>query len=214
MRNKPQKIDGRKQRSLRNRKSIQKAAKAVFLEKGYSAATFKEISTKANVGYGTIYLHFKDKEALLCSIVDEVMATMGKEVYIEYNPSKTDDVKSIVYTQISNVLKLARQNREALRIIWDALGHSEAVRSYWNDIFTSFINRTIDDLSYSQEYGLARPLDRTIIAKCIVYMIREFIWDIVWEKEYDIDKISQNIVELYLYGAYKFTDQTIAGKNQ
>jgi AcrR family transcriptional regulator len=196
------KIDGRKMRSLRTRKSILDAAQAVFLEKGYTGTTFKDISGRAAVGYGTMYVHFKDKEELLRTLVDDVMDQIGEVVYVNYNPSQPADVRKIVYNQILTPLKLACENRNIFKILWDALGHSAATRSYWDVIFDRFIDRTVEDLRYSQEHHLAKPLEKRIIAKCIVYMIREFLWDVVWEREHDIEKISENIIELYLGGTY------------
>ena len=196
------KIDGRTKRSMRTRKAILASAQAVFLEKGYTGTTFKDISRRAAVGYGTVYVHFKDKEELLRTLVDHIMDQIGEVVYVQYSPSRPADVREIVYNQILTALKLARENRHIFKIIWDALGHSAATRSYWNVIFDRFIERTVEDLRYSQEHQLARPLEKRIIAKCIVYMIREFLWDVVWEREHDIEEISENLIELYLAGAY------------
>ncbi|MEW5784311.1 MAG: TetR/AcrR family transcriptional regulator [Bacillota bacterium] len=200
------KIDGRKKRSACTRKAILESAKSVFLEKGYTGTTFKDISSRAGIGYGTVYIHFKDKEELLQNLVDDVMTKIGKVVYINYSPSRYADVREIVYNQIYSVLKLARENRHVFQIIWDALGHSKVTRSYWDDIFNRFIERTIEDLHYSQEHHLARPLQTKIIAKGIVYMIREFLWDIVWERENDIEQISENLFELYTGGVYQTTE--------
>lgn len=194
--------DGRKKRSSRTRKAILCAAKDAFLEKGYLKTTFKDISNRAGIGYGTIYLHFSCKEELMQAIVDGIMEKVDKVVYIDYHPSEFHDVREIVYTQISAVFKLALDNRNVFRIIWDALAHSESTNNYWEDIFERFIQRTAKDLRYSKEHGLARPLNEMIIAKSLVFMVREFLWDLVWDRETDVDEVSKHLVELYIGGAY------------
>ena len=46
------------------------AARAVFAERGYHAATVEEIAARAEVGKGTVYLHFPEgKAALLDAVV-------------------------------------------------------------------------------------------------------------------------------------------------
>lgn len=194
--------DGRRRRSARSRKAILTSAKEVFLEKGYLKTTFKDISSRAGIGYGTIYLHFSDKEELMQTLVDGIMEEVDKVVYIEYHPSKYNDVREIVFIQIKTVLNLAIDNKYLFRIIWDALSHSQSTRSYWEEIFERFIQRTMEDLRYSQKQGLARPQNERIIAKSLVYMIREFLWDLVWEHETDVDEVSYYLVELYIGGAY------------
>ncbi|WP_300460369.1 TetR family transcriptional regulator [Desulfobacula sp.] len=49
-------------------KRILKAAVRVFAKKGYNASTMNEIANEANVGEGTLYLYFKNKEDILFSI--------------------------------------------------------------------------------------------------------------------------------------------------
>lgn len=51
------------------------------------------------------------------------------------------------------MLKLARDNRNLFRIIWDAVSHLQPTRLYWEAIFERFIQRTVEDLHYSGEHG-------------------------------------------------------------
>ena len=47
------------------------AAIEEFLEKGFAAARVEDIARRAGVAKGTIYLNFKDKEALFAAIVQQ-----------------------------------------------------------------------------------------------------------------------------------------------
>lgn len=50
---------------------ILKAARDIFSDKGYKATTMKEIALAANVGVGSLYLHFADKRAIYISLIEE-----------------------------------------------------------------------------------------------------------------------------------------------
>ncbi|WP_027088285.1 TetR/AcrR family transcriptional regulator [Cohnella panacarvi] len=52
-------------RSEETRKSIIEAASRLFGSKGYDAVTMREIAKEAGCSHATIYIYFKDKEALL-----------------------------------------------------------------------------------------------------------------------------------------------------
>lgn len=52
-------------RSEETRKDIVEAAGKLFCLKGYNAVTMREIAKEAGVSHTTIYIYFKDKEALL-----------------------------------------------------------------------------------------------------------------------------------------------------
>jgi len=60
-------------RAKRTRKKLKKAALDVFSEKSVDAATVEEITEKADVGKGTLYQHFEDKEEIVVTLVDEAV---------------------------------------------------------------------------------------------------------------------------------------------
>jgi AcrR family transcriptional regulator len=51
------------------REIILDAALTVFAERGYEAARLDDVTTKAGIAKGTLYLYFKDKEALFEEVV-------------------------------------------------------------------------------------------------------------------------------------------------
>jgi TetR/AcrR family transcriptional regulator len=65
-------ILSRKERDRRLRRSdICKAAEYVFALKGYHKATIRDIAKEAQYGIGTVYLHFKNKDALYFALLEE-----------------------------------------------------------------------------------------------------------------------------------------------
>lgn len=72
-----EKIDGnqevglREQTKVRNRAEIMSAARKVFLEMGYGAASVSDIVRNTNLSQGTFYNYFPDKETVFREIVDE-----------------------------------------------------------------------------------------------------------------------------------------------
>ena len=57
------------QRTERTRARLVEAAREVFLEHGYDAASIGEITKRADLGAGTYYLHFRDKRGLYEALV-------------------------------------------------------------------------------------------------------------------------------------------------
>ena len=60
-------------RASRTRKRLKEAALDVFSEKSVDAATVEEITEKADVGKGTLYQHFEDKEEIVITLVEEAV---------------------------------------------------------------------------------------------------------------------------------------------
>jgi TetR/AcrR family fatty acid metabolism transcriptional regulator len=62
------------------RERILKAAVGVFARKGYFGSRVSEIAKKAGVADGTIYLYFRNKEDILVSLFDDLMAEHVEKV--------------------------------------------------------------------------------------------------------------------------------------
>ncbi len=60
-------------RASRTKKKLKEAALDVFSEKSFDAATVEEITEKADLGKGTLYQHFEDKEQIVITLVEEAV---------------------------------------------------------------------------------------------------------------------------------------------
>jgi AcrR family transcriptional regulator len=65
-------IGKRQQTKLANRAAILAAARRVFSDMGYGAASVRDIVRGTDLATGTFYNHFPDKESVLRALVDEI----------------------------------------------------------------------------------------------------------------------------------------------
>ena len=70
----------RQEERAARRRAILAAAKQVYSEKGFLAATVEDIAAAARVSVGAIYLYYKSKEDLYVSLLAETMATFTEEL--------------------------------------------------------------------------------------------------------------------------------------
>lgn len=59
-------------RAIRTRRALREALIALILEKGYESITVQEITDRADLNRGTLYLHYRDKHDLLLSSSSDV----------------------------------------------------------------------------------------------------------------------------------------------
>jgi AcrR family transcriptional regulator len=67
----------RRRQALETRARIVRAARAVFAEQGYGAATIAGVAEAAGVAQPTVYKLFRNKRALLTAIADEWIGQVG-----------------------------------------------------------------------------------------------------------------------------------------
>lgn len=78
-----------RKKARRTRKKLKKAALDVFSEKSIDAATVEEITEKADVGKGTLYQHFNDKEEIVVTLVDEAVEHLIELIRSYESPPET-----------------------------------------------------------------------------------------------------------------------------
>jgi AcrR family transcriptional regulator len=103
----------RKLREKEQRKNdIIDAARKIFSNKGFRAATVEEIAFEAELSPGTLYLYFKNKEELhttlsieiLKHLADKIQKVVNQDVSVEEKIASFWDVFIDVYEYDSNIL--------------------------------------------------------------------------------------------------------------
>lgn len=74
-------------RKQRTREALKQAAMDLILEKGYDAVSVQDITDRADLGRGTFYVHFTDKEDLMWSVIREGFDAITREIALMDDPS-------------------------------------------------------------------------------------------------------------------------------
>jgi AcrR family transcriptional regulator len=83
------------------------AALAVFLERGYHAATLQEVTERADLGTGTLYLYFRDKQAIYEALARRVLGELRGR-WVETVRGETDPIEQVVLMVKTSVEVFAR----------------------------------------------------------------------------------------------------------
>jgi AcrR family transcriptional regulator len=68
---------------------LKKAARKLFVERGYHATRPQDVSREAGVGHGTFYLHFPDKRACFLDFVDDARNELDEYVSARRKPGQS-----------------------------------------------------------------------------------------------------------------------------
>jgi len=100
-------------RVLRTRKLIKEAFYASVKEKGFEKTTVSDITRRAMINRATFYLHYQDKNDLLRSLEDEVLADIEKicqSVTREYLEAYQEE--EVPFPHIVELLSYIQENAE------------------------------------------------------------------------------------------------------
>ena len=111
------------------RNQILDAAAKVFAEKGFHAATIKNIATEAGIAHGSIYTYFENKTALLLGIFDRMKASIMQE----NSPLALDaiDVRAFIQMIQLPLMGLKKDNFALFRIVVSEMMVNEELRALY-----------------------------------------------------------------------------------
>lgn len=182
------------------RGEILAAARSVFAEKGFEAATVDEIAERAGLAKGTLYLYFPSKrEIYLGAFRDGVMEVVeAARKGMEEANGVYDKLRAFVRIR----MQYAEDNRELFKIFHSEFGqitHPAAKGEWFMNIYQEQLEALSTLLEEAARAGMVRNLPAGVAASAIYGMVKggmlrrilgwsqlsveedvEAIWEIAW----------------------------------
>jgi AcrR family transcriptional regulator len=184
-------LNRHQRRSMRTREKLKQATHELLLENGYEPLSVKSITERADLGRGTFYLHFKDREDAIWALVeDSIVATdrQARDAYARSVPADT------LQTLFLNVLRHTDQNRDFYRVILGAMG-SAVTSSKIQDYLVEEFKRD------SRDFGLTFkmpdiPLD-VYLQLLVGAVVRLALWWLETPNDLSIEELASMISEVF-----------------
>lgn len=183
--------------TIDRRKDILIAATKSFSLFGYKATTMDQVAKLANVGKGTIYTFFKNKEELFDQIIMTLVSDMKEAAEKALDPDNAfqENVHQAIYKMLEFrlehqlTIKLFQEERD----IGTPVVH-EVVKKLENTIL-DFIQEKVEK---AINKGVIKKCDPEMTAFILLKLYIALIFD--WEKEHDpLEKEEiANLIETYI----------------
>jgi AcrR family transcriptional regulator len=147
------------------RTAILRSATCLFAEKGFREASMGEVSRLSGVAAGTVFYHFKSKEELFLTILEEVKDRLLREFEGFFGERTFDTGLDMIEGTLSFYLYLAGQMEEHFMILhrhypFRLAEENEACRSHLEAIYGCVVETLERALQRGQEDGsVARELN-------------------------------------------------------
>jgi AcrR family transcriptional regulator len=102
-------------RRARNRQALVEAARVLFGRHGFEATTVAAIAAEADLGFGTFYRYFADKEAALQAVLDEAR----REIDAAFEAAIAVPSPAAALTELTaRFADAVERNRDVLALMW------------------------------------------------------------------------------------------------
>lgn len=105
-------------RRLQTRQLLIETTLQLVLEEGYDAITIQDITDQADLGRGTFYIHFKDKEDVVWTAFQELIQTLEAEAHKQLDRTKPQ----VEYYGLLNIFQHAEKNKDIYRVLLGGKG--------------------------------------------------------------------------------------------
>ncbi|CAN7472396.1 TetR/AcrR family transcriptional regulator [Rossellomorea sp. LjRoot5] len=183
--------------AIDRKKQILEAATNSFSLFGYKATTMDQVAKIANVGKGTIYTFFKNKEELFDEIVSSLINEMTFEAEEVIDPEAT--FSENVHRALFRLLEFRKEHKLTIKLYQEA---REMGTPAVSEVIDRMEKVVIDFLSHRIEKAIAsgaiKPCNPEMTAFVLLKLYVSLIFD--WERTHgplDKDEIA-NLFELYI----------------
>ncbi len=187
------KVTRQQRRLSATRQKLLEAARSEFAEKGLDSTTISNITERADVGKGTFYYHFKDKEGVIAALIKSIMGELSAA--IEDRCAEIFDLPELLDTMIGVHIEFFSNRWEDFVLYFQGRGDLYLKESY-HGIETPFINylETMEDLIESAIHGqISRQALRRIACAAAGFVSGYYSFALIASEDEDVDKTLRSL---------------------
>ena len=189
------------------KRGIIMAAMQVFSEKGVVKTKMADIAKAANIGKGTIYEYFKNKDDIFINLFEMHFSQIGNQaaqVMEEYDDPEAK-LRQFVAMTVTSLIDGHSNFAEIMLDIW-AEGireHNESIKHVFNleDIYRQYREVIIQILQDGIEKGIFKPMDTTFTASLFIGALDGILLQWLMRKDlFDTATLTDNFMKIFMNG--------------
>jgi AcrR family transcriptional regulator len=162
-------VSKRERNKASNREAILRAARAVFAEMGYGAASVRDIIRRTDLASGTFYNYFPDKQSIFRAIVEEI--ANGIRLQQGLGRRRATTVEAFIEGSFRGYFNYIAQDPELVALTRRSAG---AIRTLFDEPEVMPLFRDLlADIGEAMARGVLPKIDVDLVASAIVGMAFE-----------------------------------------
>lgn len=183
------------------RAQILRAARAIFIERGYLAARVEDVAKRANLSKGAVYFYFESKRAIFDALVDEEHAMTVKFLDEAERDRRPAEVKLVdLGRKYLDYFAGLKTPPRFFMIMSEMAIRDDDIRRRANAIHERFVHRIAQIVQEGVEAGTFAPYDPLAVA----LMLKAFIDGLAGQSAVgvrpDVGRLSTDGLRLLLQG--------------
>lgn len=172
---------------LQTRQRLIESTLQLVLEKGFNSISIQDITDRADLGRGTFYIHFKDKEEVVWTAFQNSFQALEQEAHKQLDRQ----MPQVEYYGLLNIFNHAGNNRDIYRVIFGKQGSaslSALAQDFLANVFLEDIRKAPPPSGVN--FYLPEEVETQILVGIITRML---FWWLETSNDYSAEKIASMI---------------------
>lgn len=186
--------------------NILKAAIRIFGEKGYKAATTREIAEEAGVSVGTLFRSYGSKEELLFALPLEIVQNVMQKLLVEsmetiFNEYVGKTPEETIRAFIKSRIKIINNNSEIFKVVITESLYDEELRAIaFKEVIYPMKNLIIKFIQSGMDNGYFRKVDPDMTATFFAGALILMNFECKFLNKTEDDKMTDTFIDLLFHG--------------
>jgi AcrR family transcriptional regulator len=205
----PRKQSRQQRRYSRTQEKILIAARTVFSEKGLVASTVEDIVERADVGRGSFYYHFENKDEVIRRVIERILAELVEKINTQC--SGQDDLRSVLDAMIGAHIEFFANRWEDFVLYYQGRADLTLQESY-EGLETPFmeyittIEKLVDDVVPEP---ISKPRLRRLACAVAGFISGYYSFASVAGEDADVDKSFRLLRKAFVVGLARFVKEAL-----
>jgi AcrR family transcriptional regulator len=183
-----------------SKRHILDCAARIFRERGYAAASLRDIATAAGMTTASLYYHFSSKDEIVAEVLNTAVRTVFSEVKrnVEQLPEDAyaDRIKAAIEAHLRAIFETDDYNGASIRIFAQLPPHIGKITFEERE---AYVRYWIDLLRQARQNGVLRDVDLTMVR---LFLFGAMNWTPQWYKpgRYSITQVAERLFDVFLHG--------------
>lgn len=184
------------------REQIISGALEAFSEMGYVKTTVNDITSRADVGHGTFYHYFKNKQDLLNKLVDDLAEKVDD--YVQPKNMQLSVYERMKY-EAQRILEYYVNNSSILMALKEAIMVDRQFEEKWLKISESLFKRIERDIKGSIQKGYCHDINVDVTIRALTCMFEGYGHHLMAQpvKPAEIQEVAQSLTDLCYKAVFK-----------
>ncbi len=197
------------------KKQIVKAGLKLFLKSGFHNCRIEDIVEKAKVGKGTFYLHFKNKEDLVCQLMDIFISEVKETLeWVMDNLDENTPLQTIFEEEARRLVMTFDANKSLAKFMFrEGRSVSAKIDKKISAFYLEIITLSETTFAFAAHAGLINKVHPKVAATCVVggitQLYTQYLEGDFEEEDCSIEQLTDSAIEFFIFALGVKPNQSI-----